>query len=251
MKIKIVKRGLMCLAVWAAVVAVGRPGPDSAATQAVPARVLIIGDSMMCLPSHALELALAGRTGVTTRAYASIGTGLARLDSFDWMEKTRSLLQEFNPDMTLVWFGTNDRQPMQTTNRIVKLEEPEWEVEYAGRVNALMTLLLSANPTARVMWLELPDMRDEKIQADVLLINRLVQAEAEKHQRVEFFGTREILGFRAGKFTPYVIGSKGLPVQVRDPDGIHLNRAGADRLAEYIVKAIYETPSDAETSQDR
>ena len=100
------------------------------------------------------------------------------------------------------------------------------------------------------MWLELPDMRDEKIQADVV-DQSFGSSEAEKHQRVEFFGTRGILGFRAGKFTPYVIGSKGLPVQVRDPDGIHLNRAGADRLAEYIVKAIYETPSDAETSQDR
>ncbi len=247
MKTSMAGQWAVWLAAWTAATAMWAAPAEA---PAAPARVLIIGDSMMKLPAHAIELALAGRAGVTTRAYTSIGTGLARLDSFDWMEKTRTLQQEFNPDITLVCFGTNDRQPMQTADRIVKVEDAEWEQEYARRVGALMDLII-ARPAARILWLELPDMRDEKIQADVLLINRLVQEEAAKRPPVEFFGTRAILGHRPGKFTPYVIGTKGLPVQVRDPDGMHLNRAGADRLAEHIVKAIYGTATDAGTSQGR
>lgn len=247
MNTRILGQWLIWLAAWIAA-AGGWAAPEEA--PAPPARILIIGDSMMNLPAHALELALAGKSGVATRAYTSIGTGLARLDSFDWMAKTRTLLEEFNPDLTLVWFGTNDRQPMQTADRIIKEEEPEWQQEYARRVGALMDLII-AHPAARMMWLELPDMRDDKIQEDVLLINRLVGEEAARRPRVEFFRTRPILGHRPGKFTPYVIGPKGLPVQVRDPDGMHLNRAGADRLAENIVKAIYGTNTEAGTGESR
>ena len=247
MSMRITTQGLLWLAVLGGPAA-GWSAPPAA--QPPPARVLIIGDSMMKLPAHALELALAGRAGVTTRAYTSIGSGLARLDSFDWMEKTRTLLAEFNPDMTLVWFGTNDRQPMQTADRIIKVEDAEWPEEYARRVGALMDLITTP-PAARMLWLELPDMRDDKIQKDVLLINRLVQTEAGKRSRVEFFLTRPILGHRPGKFTPYVIGPKGMPIQLRDPDGMHLNRAGADRLAEHLVQAIYGTNTGSKTIESQ
>lgn len=47
MKNKIVKRGLICLAVWAVVVMGGRSNADSAAAQSGPSRVLIIGDSIL------------------------------------------------------------------------------------------------------------------------------------------------------------------------------------------------------------
>ncbi|MBU1909438.1 MAG: DUF459 domain-containing protein, partial [Verrucomicrobia bacterium] len=75
-------------------------GPAGAA-EGPPRRVLILGDSMMQIPAHALELELSKRLEVKTRAFTRIGTGLARLDVFDWMERIRSLVEEFTPDTAL------------------------------------------------------------------------------------------------------------------------------------------------------
>ncbi len=205
-------------------------------------KVLIIGDSMMKLPAHALELALSRQNDIITKSFTSIGSGLARLDVFDWIEKAESLVEEFNPDVTLVWFGANDRQPMQMPGeRVVQIDDPEWETEYSRRVGKLMDLL-TVMDKARVIWLELPDMRDPKPQENIILINRLVQAEASKRSQAEIFPARQILGRTPGKYAHYVMdGPKA--IQIREPDGIHLSRGGADRLAVALVeKLCVKTP---------
>ena len=79
-----------------------------------PEKVLIIGDSMMRIPAHAIKLELKGKEGVAAKDHTSLGSGLARLDAYDWMGKIDELLKEFQPDAAVVWFGTNDRQPMKT-----------------------------------------------------------------------------------------------------------------------------------------
>ena len=41
------------------------------------------------------------------------------------------------------------------------------------------------------------------------------------------------------------------PIQLRDPDGMHLSRAGADRLAEHLVQAIYVTNTGSKTIESQ
>lgn len=203
-----------------------------------PKRVLIIGDSMMRVTAHATERALTKIEGVQSRAFTSLGSGMARLDIFDWMAKIDELVAEFNPDTTIVWFGTNDRQALRTGANIIQTGDPAWEEEYARRVGLAMDKL-TASPGARVLWLELPDMREAKISDDVNLINKIVKAEADKRPNVEFFPTRGLLSRQPGTYSPYVIGRDGMPLQIRDADGVHLNRAGADRMAEAMIKHLY------------
>lgn len=224
--------------VWLITITVGVTAGAALAPPTSPKRVLIIGDSMMHVTAHSLELTLAGRTGVTTRAFTSLGSGLARLDAFDWIAKIQALLAEFDPDATVAWFGTNDRQPMQTADGVIRIDQPEWETEYARRVGVVMDLL-TTHDAARVCWLELPDMRNPEMQKEVQLINDLVRAESGKRERVEFISTRKILARHPGKFSPYIIGPNGMPVQVRDADGVHLNRTGADLLADYLADYLY------------
>ena len=203
-----------------------------------PRRVLIIGDSMMRLTAHSLKLALEKQPNVTARDFTSLGSGLARLDVFDWLAKADELVGEFQPDATIAWFGTNDRQPMQTAAGVVQPGTAPWDDEYARRVGALMDRL-GAAPGARVLWLELPDMRDAKIQSDVDAINRIVKAEADRRPAVTFVPARGWLTRRPGTFAPYLPGPKGIPVSVRDPDGVHLSRAGADMMAERLVGILF------------
>lgn len=200
-------------------------------------QVLIIGDSMMRITAHATELQISRTDGLESHAHTSLGSGLARLDVFDWMAKIDELVAMFDPDITFAWFGTNDRQPIRHDGGVLRPESTEWEIEYARRVGEAMDKL-TAKEGARIYWLELPDMRDSSMQEDVDLINSLVRAEADRRPGATFLPTRELLSRRPGTFSPYVIGPRGMPLSVRDGDGIHLNRAGADLLAQYLLDSI-------------
>jgi uncharacterized protein len=213
-------------------------GAGLAHAETPPQRVLIIGDSMMRVTAHSLELQLARQPGVESRAFTSLGSGLARLDIYDWMEQADELVAEFNPDLTIAWFGTNDHQPMRTNDGIIRPMTPEWSAEYGRRVGALMDKLTAAEG-ARIIWLELPDMRDANLQADVTLINELLKQEAASRPAATFYPTISLFSRRPGTFSMHIPGPTGMPLSVRDADGVHLNRAGADRIAEQLIGHLY------------
>ncbi|MDF3129096.1 DUF459 domain-containing protein [Kiritimatiellaeota bacterium B1221] len=203
-----------------------------------PERVLIVGDSMMRVTAHALTLALDKHPEVTTKSQTSLGSGLARLDAYDWMEKIDGLVAEFNPDMSVVWFGTNDRQAMKTATGIVNIADPNWEDEYARRIGEVLDKLSSKG--GKVIWLELPVMRDSDITANVDIVNRLAKIEADKRDAVTFFPTRNLLGRKKDTYSANIISPQGKMIQLRASDGVHLSRAGADRVAEAVDKALYK-----------
>jgi hypothetical protein len=205
---------------------------------AAPEKVLIIGDSMMMVTSHATQLALRRKDGVETRAEPSLGSGLARLDAFDWMKKAQDLVTEFDPDVTMVWFGTNDNQPMQTSQGILRPGDPRWLAEYTRRMGEMMDIL-SHKEGAKVYWLELPVMRDKEVNEYVNEINAIAKAEAEKRSSVIFFETNHLLTRKPDTFTVYLIDRTGKPVKVREPDGVHLARPGADIVAKAFVKELF------------
>lgn len=204
-----------------------------------PERVLIIGDSMMRVTAHAITLALDKHDGVESKSHTSLGSGLARLEVYDWMAKIDQLVAEFNPDLSIVWFGTNDRQAMKTDTGIIRETDPGWEAEYAGRIGMVMDKLTAAKG-AKVIWLELPVMKDPQITENVDLINRLAKAEADKRDAVTFYNTRLILGRKADKYSPNIINNQGRMVTLRSSDGVHLSRPGADRVAADLDKNLFK-----------
>ncbi|MBP7829253.1 MAG: DUF459 domain-containing protein [Kiritimatiellae bacterium] len=213
-----------------------------AGAQGTPQRVLIVGDSMMQIPAHSLELALSRKPEVQTKAFTRIGSGLARLDVFDWLAQMRTLVDEFKPDTALVFLGANDHQAMKTGEAVIQPGDAAWEAEYARRVGEAMDLL-GAGKGTRVLWLQLPDMKEDKNREDADLMNRIFSAEAAK-RGVTFFETRPVLSRTPGKFAPYVIQANGMPLRVRSSDNIHLSREGADLLAAAVIDFLWKaTPT--------
>lgn len=198
-------------------------------------RVLIIGDSMMRITAHATKLALDKRGGVAAEDETSLGSGLARLDAFDWLGKAEELVGSFDPDITMAWFGTNDVQPMKSEAGLLRESDPGWKEEYARRVGAMMDILTRREGT-RVFWLELPVMRDKEINDNITMINAIAKAEADKRDAVVYMPTNPILTRKADTFTAYLMDRMGRPVKVRDADGVHLGRPGADMIAEEFIK---------------
>ncbi|MCF7838395.1 MAG: DUF459 domain-containing protein [Candidatus Marinimicrobia bacterium] len=216
----------------------GQVGHSHAAE--APQRILILGDSMMQIPAHSLKLQAERRPGVVTETFTRIGSGITRLDVFDWLSHIATLVETFQPDASIVFLGTNDRQPMKIENDVVQPTDPRWEVEYARRIGQAMDLLMGAAGRP-VYWLQLPDMKRDETQQDADLINSIFEAEIASRPNVRFFPTRPILSRSPGRYSPYVIGERGLPLNVRAEDGIHLNRAGADLLAAQLVNALWSS----------
>jgi len=229
---------LIKLSCAAAAIVLCAPG-DSAAGVASSRRVLIIGDSIMYHLSRSLEVEGRRRDGVTTHSFTSLGSGISRLDVFDWFEKIRELSGGFRPDSAIVMLGANDHQPMKTATGVVRPDTPEWEAEYGRRVGEIMDTL-HAGGAARVYWIALPDMRAAAVQAMIGIFNRIFGEQAARRSFVTVIESKPVLSRNPGTFSPFVIQPTGMPLQVRDADGVHLNRDGADLLARHIAGQIWK-----------
>jgi hypothetical protein len=56
---------------------------------------------------------------------------------------------------------------------------------------------------------------------------------------VIFFETNKLLTRKPDTFSAYLVDNMGRPIKVREPDGIHLARAGADLVAEAFVNELF------------
>lgn len=226
--------GALAAALWAAAAF----GQDVGAQSPV----LLIGDSMMRLPARALERDLAKLPDVAVASFASIGTGLARLDAFDWLAKIDELCAAHRPKTAVVALGANDRQPMMVEHvGLVQPGTPEWDAEYAARVGRAMDRLL-AGGCEKIIWLQLPPMREPVVAEFARRLNDLVAAQAAQRPQVvahdfsALVADRRTGGYTDRRMDPLTAAA----IAVRDADGIHLAPDGARLLAEALIKEYWK-----------
>ena len=216
------------------------PGWGRAAEKAP---VLMIGDSMMRLLGIAMEKELKIAGIQPAASFTSLGSGLARMDAFDWFAKVESLVKEQRPATVVVTLGANDRQALKDlTGRVVNFGTPEWDKEYALRVGRIMDELIKGGAN-RIIWLLLPDMKDPVHQEYAVSVNALVAKEASaeaRKEKVVLFDMRPLLSRKPGTFSLYMMSSNGEALTVRDVDGVHLSSVGAQRVAQAIVKTYWK-----------
>ena len=198
--------------------------------------ILLMGDSMMKAIAPSLEKKFS-EAGWDVKSTTAIGTGLARLDLYDWLTQSSNAVTAGKPDVVIVMMGANDNQAMRCPDGIVRHGSQAWEQEYSRRINCLLDGVLAAG-VKRVVWIEMPAMRESALDADVKGINALVRQAVTQHGQT-FFETRLMLSKTPdGAYSAYVIQANGMPLHVRSEDGIHLNRKGADWLADRLLPAV-------------
>ncbi len=206
--------------------------------------VLIVGDSIMKLLSVTIERDLAKRGLTNVTSFASIGSGLARLDLLDWHAKIKSLAERVKPAVAVILLGSNDNQPMKVGPRPgIPEGSPDWTAEYTRRIQTVLDILW-ASGVQRVIWVGLPDMRDPALQAHAERVNHMVRGLLLNEPRATFFETQSRLSREPGTFTMYILGPNGMPIHVRASDGIHLSRPGADLLARDLGPLIEGRPAE-------
>lgn len=201
-------------------------------------RVLIFGDSLMELVSRSMRREINRNPNMESESVVSIGSGLARMDLFNWNERIQDAVNEFKPNIAVVMIGANDNQPMMTDGGAVALGTPEWAQEYRRRVAHMVEILVEGG-VERIYWIGMPDMRTANLQRETKRINEIVKERSNADRRVEYIDTVQMFSVEPGNFSPYIIDrNTAMPVHVRNPDGVHLNRAGADMLSKHVLDLI-------------
>ncbi len=183
---------------------------------------------------------LASETGVIepTLDYR-ISSGLTRPDYFDWPAHLRAVLEREQPEVLVLVFGANDAQGIVTPEgEIYQPFEDGWVAEYRRRVREVMDLV--EGPDRLVVWVGQPIAASQEYSRRMARLNAIYAEEAAGRPGVVFVDSWSLFVDGSGQYSAYLPDEDGDIVLMRQDDGIHLTRAGGDRLAKAVLRVIAE-----------
>jgi hypothetical protein len=197
--------------------------------------LLVTGDSL----SQPLDVELARRLaskGVRTVREVHLGTGISKSGLVDWGSLSTQQVRKQKPEAVVFFLGANEGFPFQAGGRSVACCGPAWAAQYATRARRMMQTYRRSG-AARVYWLLLPGQRSAPRQQIAHSVNAAIVAAAQPYRaQVRVLDMNAI-------FTPGGRYRASMPVNgrntiVREPDGIHLNEAGAGVAADIVLERL-------------
>ena len=214
---------------------------DPAALGAKPVQLdklgtlLVTGDSL----SQPLDVQLARRlasAGVRTVREPHLGTGISKT-LLDWGALSTAQVKKESPDAVVFFLGANEGFPFEGAGgKSIDCCGPAWAAQYATRARKMMSTFRQ-DSAARVYWLTLPMPRSAARQGIARTVNAAIVAAAHRSAR------RSGMLDMSALFTPGGKYRASMPVDgrstiVREPDGIHLNEAGAKLAADLVIARL-------------
>lgn len=212
-----------------------QPDPRRA-TRRDPLKVWVGGDSLTSEFGPALEDRLARTRKADADVEFHFSSGLARPDFFDWPARLEEIVAEQDPDVFVVMFGANDGQNIAVRGKVLAFGTPEWEQEYARRVAAVMDILTGDG--RHLYWAGQPVARASDFDAKMQVLNAVYAAQAEGRPDVTYIDTRPLFAGPDGGYAAYLEDDDGQSVLMRQQDGVHLTRAGGERLATVLMDSL-------------
>jgi hypothetical protein len=214
-------------------------GAEAADTKKVvthedPLRVLIVGDSLVLQVGHGVTR-WSEKLPLQTKVVSKPSSGLSRPDFFNWPATLKKTVAEFQPHVTVMMFGNNDKQDVTVDGRRLQRFTPEWLDVYRSRVKAALTIAKDAG--SRVVWVGMPIMRSAKFAETARTFNK-VYSSVCAGEGASYVDTYALFSDADGRYTPYLPDTSGKRALMRSGDGIHLTEAGGDRVAAEIVEAL-------------
>ena len=214
------------------------PDTTRRATRRDPLEVWIGGDSL----TSEFGPALADRLARTRKAEAEtefrFSSGLARPDFYDWPARLTEIVAEQDPDVFIVMFGANDGQNIAARGKVLAFGSREWEQEYRRRVDAVIDIL--SGDGRQVYWVGQPIARAADFDAKMQVLNDIYADQAKGRPGVTYIDTRALFAGEDGGYAAYLEDASGQSVLMRQQDGVHLTRAGGERLAAVLIAALEE-----------
>ena len=137
----------------------------------------------------------------------------------------------------ILMFGGNDAQGVLTpAGEVYQPGSDGWRIEYRRRVTLAMDA--ASAPGRMVFWVGMPAMRDAGFEANISQIEQIGRDVASSRDDVIYIDAHRMLSDASGRYTAYLPDEDGTEELVREPDGIHVTRAGGDRLSAQIMNLI-------------
>lgn len=211
-----------------------------------PLEVFIVGDSQAQVLGQSLIDKSTATGVVDTTLDFQFSSGLTRPDFYNWPAEIQRVVEENDPDAVVAVFGANDGQGMELDSGVFQPGDPEWNAEYARRVDAVMTYLEQQG--VRVYWVAQPIARDADYSQRMALMNGIFADVAADHPNTTIVSLYELFQDESGNYSDYLPAPDGELVGMRQDDGIHFTRAGGDRAADAIWAAIQDDLPDGATT---
>jgi len=215
----------------------GMPTPAPTNAPAAPAfSVAVIGDSLAGQIASGLSDDLADRPEIAIQNKTKDSSGLVRDDFYDWSKAAVELADGPDKiDYVVVMIGINDSQPLRDGADVLDPLSDRWNEKYRARIDALLAPFKAKKiPFA---WVSLPPPRSDRLSADMVKLNALDRAEAEKEGAtiVDIF---DAFANSAGGFDAYGPDIAGANAKLRGVDGVHFTKAGYDKAASFAAAEI-------------
>lgn len=211
-----------------------------------PVRIAFIGDSMADGLWQGVTRTIAKNAClkplIETQRFGQNGTGLTRLDKFNWPREVLSIGNRYKADIYIVSMGLNDRNPIYDPDgRNAQYRSEAWPEVYREKIERLLKNATSMK--ASVIWLGIPSLRDTGADKEAKEKNALY-AEAIKNLNdpaVRFVEPWRVKPEGDDPFATYGPGEDGKLIALRTADGSHFTPAGYDILGAYLFPKIVET----------
>jgi len=192
---------------------------DEPAATSKGGKVTVAGDSISVGFGASLRSDLGEERDV--RVIGEGGTGLARMDSFDWPTRLETLARDFPPDVLVFSVGSNDAQDLvDADGRVIATlsDDAAWDREYSNRLARSFDAFEGTDTT--VVWLGHVRTAEDRVGTRNRQVHRLAEAVAAERDWVEVRDLAQILGSDDDVATDCLV-----------PDGLHLSIECLDRAA--------------------
>jgi hypothetical protein len=227
-------------------------GATTAAPGDPPTRVAFVGDSM----ADGLWGAMFRRLGkdkclaekIKLMRNAKNGTGLTRLDQYNWVEEVAALATDPGVDLFVASFGVNDRQSIVDAAKTrTEYGGTAFDARYETLVEEVARSALSHGSSILVMGL--PVMLDPAANADATAKDKLFAdavAQVASPRAVYVPPWRSRPG--VDEYKPFLPNASDAMVQVRASDGVHFTGVGYDMVMDvlypFIIASLKERGRD-------
>ena len=148
-----------------------------------PLRVLVVGDSMMLQIGSGLVRQSEHLTSLKVKVQTKVSSGLVRPDFFDWPSALGRALTTFQPHVTVMLFGGNERQNMTHEGRSLPPFSEAWTTEYLARVEGAID---QATAGGRVIWIGMPIMRSQAFSKTVRSLNAIYREACARNENATY-----------------------------------------------------------------
>lgn len=211
-----------------------------------PIRIAFVGDSMADGLWQGVTRTIAKNSClkplIDTQRFGQNGTGLTRLDKYNWPREVLAIGKRYKADLYVVSMGLNDRNPiLDPDGRNAQYRSAEWPEVYREKVERLLKNATSMK--ASVVWLGIPSLRDAASDKEAKEKNVLYAAAvaALNEPSIRYVDPWRIKPEGDDPFSTYGPGEDGKLIALRTPDGSHFTPAGYDLLGAYLYPKIVES----------